>query len=213
MTCTGDRPIKDGQGGGGGSVEIPLTSEVDSDRADVAATSKAVKTVYDKTKENEQDIGSVASGINILYDRVRNNEDDISDIERRKADKSELIEYVDTSVPKHLSELNDDINIIKSSDKGVPNGVASLDVNGIVPLSQLPVNKKEVETVTDIEKRDELETFEGLFVYVIDATDDPVVNNGGASYIHDGIQWHLVAKGNELDAVLEWNNIKNKPLE
>jgi hypothetical protein len=80
------------------------------------------------------------------------------------------------------------------SEKGVANGYASLDANGLVPTSQLPALAITSTTVVaDIPARDALtigpgagEIQEGDVVAVIDASGDPGVPSGPASYIYDG---------------------------
>jgi hypothetical protein len=95
--------------------------------------------------------------------------------------------------------------------KGVQNGIASLDANGLIPVTQIPITYKEAQVVADIDARDALETFAGLHALVLDATDDATVESGGAEYIHNGTAWIKTSELNNLDTVITWANIQNKP--
>ena len=95
--------------------------------------------------------------------------------------------------------------------KGAANGVATLDSNGHIPTSQIPIEFKEAQVVANIAARDNLEVFSGLHALVIDATADSTVETGGAEYIYDGTKWIKVSELNDLDAVITWDNVLNKP--
>lgn len=73
----------------------------------------------------------------------------------------------DKRLPAKLTELDDAIaSKISASEKGVANGVATLDANGTVPLAQLPAGVKEVRCVANIAERNAItETFRGLSVF------------------------------------------------
>jgi len=83
---------------------------------------------------------------------------------------------------------------IDSSEKGANNGVATLGASGKIPSAQIPaIAITEVFTAADIAARDALtvgsgdgEIQEGDVVIVTDASADPNVTSGGASYIYDG---------------------------
>lgn len=83
---------------------------------------------------------------------------------------------------------------IDSSEKGAANGVATLDANSKIPSAQIPALAiTEVFVVADITARDALtigsgdgEVQEGDVVKVTDASADPNVTSGPASYIYDG---------------------------
>jgi hypothetical protein len=89
------------------------------------------------------------------------------------------------------SQLNDKI---ASSEKGTANGVATLGAGGKIPSSQIPaIAITEVFVAADIAARDALtigsgdgEIQEGDVVVVTDASADPAVSSGAASYIYDG---------------------------
>ena len=56
-----------------------------------------------------------------------------------------------------------------------------------------------------------MEVFSGLHALVVDATADSTVETGGAEYIYDGTKWIKVSELNDLDAVITWDNVLNKP--
>lgn len=85
-------------------------------------------------------------------------------------------------------------------------------VNGVVPISQIPNEVKEVRIVANIAARNALTgLFAGLNVYVTDATGDSTVSSGGAYYLYNGSSWIKTAESESLDLVLSWANIQGKP--
>ena len=101
---------------------------------------------------------------------------------------------------------------INATEKAAAGGVATLNAEGLVPLAQLPAEVKETKVVADIDARDAIaEKYESLFVFVIDATDDPTVNDGGALYVYDGTAWVKVSETESMDLTFEWDAIENKP--
>lgn len=111
-----------------------------------------------------------------------------------------------------ISDFTTAVQAIIDTLKGVT--IASLDGNGVLPLAQLPAQVKETRVVADIAARNALTAYEGLFVYVLNASADASVGTGSASYIVDSSgMYHIVAKGAELTAVLDWNQIQNIPAE
>jgi len=96
--------------------------------------------------------------------------------------------------------------------KGVANGIATLDVNGKIPTTQIPVNYKEASVVENITARDALTPFAGLHALVINAAADSTVETGGgAEYVYDGTKWVKISEFNNLDTLVDWTNIQNKP--
>lgn len=85
-------------------------------------------------------------------------------------------------------------------------------VNGLVPLSQLPSQVKEMRVVDNIAARDAIDDkFSNLRVYVKDATADSTVKSGGADYLYDGTNWIKTGEVESLDLVLSWDNISGQP--
>lgn len=106
---------------------------------------------------------------------------------------------VDNTEFQHLDGVTSGIQAqldakIESSEKGAANGVATLDANSKIPSAQLPALAiTDVFVVADIAARDALtvgsgdgEIQEGDVVKVTDASADPNVSSGSASYIYDG---------------------------
>lgn len=123
----------------------------------------------------------------------------------QKAEK----EHTHTSA--EITDFASAVNTKISEQKAVANGLATLDANGLIPTSQIPAEYKEAQVVETIAKRDELTPFAGLHALVIDATGDKTVEKGGAEYIYDGTKWVKVSELNDLDAVVTWENVTNKP--
>lgn len=85
-------------------------------------------------------------------------------------------------------------------------------VNGVIPISQIPNEVKEVVIVANIAARNALTgLFAGLNVYVTDATGDSTVSSGGAFYLYDGTNWIKTGEAESMDVVLQWANVQGKP--
>ncbi len=106
--------------------------------------------------------------------------------------------------------LSEKISIL---EKGIPNGVAGLDENGRVPISNLPVFNPAIQIMADIAARDSLTPTTNLPIYVKDATGDPTVTIGGAFYIYeiDTNSWIKLSEMESIDIVQDWLNIIGKP--
>lgn len=100
-------------------------------------------------------------------------------------------------------------DLLEANDKGVANGVASLDAGGKIPSSQIPaIAITDTFTVADIVARDALPTGvdddnvgqvqKGDVVIVLDASADPAITAGAASYIYDGTVYKLLKAGDEV---------------
>lgn len=77
----------------------------------------------------------------------------------------------------------------------------------IVPGSKL-------EVVADIAARDALLPVNNMMVMVVDATDDPTVDSGAATYIYQAtsLTWHKISENESMDLVLDWTNLQNRPM-
>lgn len=134
------------------------------------------------------------------------------------ANYAELLEAI-SALPgadhKHtasdVTDFDTSVDARITAQKGVANGVATLGEDGLIPSTQIPAVYKEAEVVDDIDARDKLTPFAGLHALVIDATDDETVAKGGAEYIYNGSAWIKVSELDELDAVVNWENISDKP--
>jgi len=134
------------------------------------------------------------------------------------ASLADLLEIINSkSSDEHTHTSSDITDFVSSVDaritaqKGSANGIASLDSDGTIPISQIPSTFKEAEVVADITARDELKPFSGLHVLVLDATGDSTVESGGAEYIYNGTKYVKVSELNNLDAVISWTNITDRP--
>jgi len=112
-----------------------------------------------------------------------------------------------TDIDDFDSAVDNRINL----KKGVANGLATLDSNGKIPSTQIPTEFKEAAVVNNIAARDALDAFTGLHALVIDASSDSTVETGGAEYVYNGTAWIKVSELNDLDAVITWDNVLNKP--
>jgi hypothetical protein len=98
------------------------------------------------------------------------------------------------------------------ANKGVANGYASLDATGKVPSSQIPSSYKECTVVADIAARNAIsDKYEGLLVWVVDASGDTTVTSGAAEYIWTGTSWAKLSEAESLDVTVTWSDVSGKP--
>ena len=117
-----------------------------------------------------------------------------------------------THTSSEVTNFQSSVESIITSKKGVANGIASLDGNGLIPTSQIPSVFKEAEVVQNISSRNALHAFTGLHVLVLDATADESVEVGGAEYVYNGTTWVKISELRDLDMIIQWENIQNKPV-
>ena len=79
-------------------------------------------------------------------------------------------------------------------------------MGGVIPGSKL-------EVVATITARDLLAPTSNVTVLVLDATDDPTVVSGAATYTYETATttWHKISETESMDLVLDWANLRNKP--
>jgi len=100
-----------------------------------------------------------------------------------------------------ISSLEDyiDTNFISITQKGSENGVAELDGNGKILLSQIPsINISNTYTVATINERDELQ---------VESGDIAIVTDSNQAYMWNGINWVAIASGQGLQLNLQNNQI------
>lgn len=70
-----------------------------------------------------------------------------------------------------------------------------------------------LDIVTNIAMRDALEPSGNSMVMVLDATGDPTVSSGAATYIFEveTNTWHKISETESIDMVIDWDNLQNKP--
>jgi len=70
-----------------------------------------------------------------------------------------------------------------------------------------------LEVVADITARDALSPTANIQVLVLDASDDPTVTSGAATYVYQlsTTTWFKISEAESLDVVIDWANIQNKP--
>lgn len=108
-----------------------------------------------------------------------------------------------TATERTITMPDADVNLglvntaVQSSEKGAANGVATLNALGKLSAGQVPaIAISETFVVADIAARDALvigtgdgEVQKGDVAVVTDASADPAVDDGGASYIYTGSAW------------------------
>lgn len=70
-----------------------------------------------------------------------------------------------------------------------------------------------IQIVNDIAARNALTPVNGQLVYVLNATGDPTVANGAASYIWkaDTSEWIKLTEFESMDVIVQWSNIQGAP--
>lgn len=97
-------------------------------------------------------------------------------------------------------------NAIQNSEKGAPNGVATLNAQGKIPEDQLDIDLTKYTTTTNVETYDEMLALSTTvvpvnhFVFVSDASNDETVDSGWAIYKR------VASNGNASD----WTKISEK---
>ncbi len=110
-----------------------------------------------------------------------------------------------------VTNFNTAVDARITVQKGVANGIPTLDSGGKIPTTQIPATFKEAMVVVDIAARDALNAFTGMHALVLDATSDATVEAGGAEYVYDGTGWQKISELNDLDMIIDWADIQNKP--
>lgn len=67
------------------------------------------------------------------------------------------------------------------------------------------------KVVADITARNALTAAEGLQALVVDATGDPTVHSGAATYIYNGTVWVKISEAESMDLSLAWASIVGGP--
>jgi len=116
-----------------------------------------------------------------------------------------------THTSSEVTDFSSSVDARITLQKAVANGLATLDVSGKIPTTQIPSTFKEAEVVVDIAARNALSAFSGLHALVLDATADATVDSGGAEYVYDGTAWQKISEFNDLDLIINWDDIQNKP--
>lgn len=75
-------------------------------------------------------------------------------------------------------------------------------------------NNATIDIVNDITARNNLSPSNGKLVLVLDATGDPTVTSGSATYVWRAStsSWIKISEHESMDVIIEWTNIQNKPI-
>ena len=121
-------------------------------------------------------------------------------------------EAVHTHPSSQVTDFASAVDNRISLQKGQVNGIATLDSSGRIPNAQIPNVFKEAAVVDNITARDALNAFSGLHALVVDASADSTVGaGGGAEYVYNGTKWVKISEFNNLDTLVDWAGIQNKP--
>lgn len=135
------------------------------------------------------------------------------EVTRAKGEESRIEGKVDSlqaAFDQHETDNQTSLNTkVDKSTLAQPNGVATLDEEGKLLVSQLPDLAKEVriaETFADMTAIPS--PFVGLYVFVKAPQDgDATVQSGGATYIYDGSTFTKVSEAESLDVVARYGNL------
>ena len=89
--------------------------------------------------------------------------------------------------------------------------INAADVQSMINTAITAANNLTI--VADIGARNLLSPSAPMFVFVSNATGDPTVNSGGATYLWNTTTnaWQKISEAESLDVVTSWNNIQGKP--
>ncbi|WP_312560830.1 hypothetical protein [Anaerospora sp.] len=153
------------------------------------------------------------SDVNTIKDDLDQAEADIVTLSGRITNNTHNI----SAVAGDLAALTTTVEAKEDkAKKGQPDGFASLDAAGRVPISQLPIGVKEIRVVANIAARNAItgdELYDGLRVHVLDATGDATVESGWAEYVYSASAsiWVKIAEKESMDVVTDWSNVQNIP--
>ena len=85
--------------------------------------------------------------------------------------------------------------------KGEPGTCATLGADGKISRDQLPADLRAttvVRTIADMDKIPQTDKYTGLFVFVLDASEDDTVGSGGATYIWTD-KWEKVSEAESME--------------
>lgn len=125
----------------------------------------------------------------------------------RKINYTVIAPEVENDIKNKYTKTETDNLLINKEDKtnkGLPNGYASLDANGKVKLSELPDTAKQQTYVVNSE-------LERNALSIIIQGERCFEISTGNSYIWDGTQWLIVSQADWENINLDWNNVINKP--
>jgi len=90
---------------------------------------------------------------------------------------------------------------------GSAHNVPTLDGAGLIPSQYIPPQFREVTVLNNIGERDAIvNLFEGLQVFVVDATADTTVKSGGAAYVWGGANWVKFYEAEGIDVNVDLTN-------
>lgn len=90
------------------------------------------------------------------------------------------------------------------------------DILNLIQEQMAEAGVNNLTIVDDITERDALDLEHPMWVYVKDATDDPTVDTGGATYLYNpngssGNKWIKTSEAESLDLELKWSALDGKP--
>lgn len=103
---------------------------------------------------------------------------------------------------------------VTSSDASVVKRVVNIDdITSMINAAIASNNSNAVEIVDDIAARNALSPTSNKIVLVLDATGDPTVSSGSATYVwrSSTSSWIKIAEYESLDVVISWQDIQNRP--
>ncbi|MEM0325232.1 MAG: hypothetical protein QXW35_04990 [Candidatus Aenigmatarchaeota archaeon] len=104
-----------------------------------------------------------------------------------------------------------EIYVVGNTTSSVRRVITKDDVQAMIDASQSGAS--EITIVDTIADRDALNPTKNMFVLVLDASDDPTVDSGSASYVYRAStqQWIKIAEYESMDVVVQWSQIQGKP--
>ena len=104
-----------------------------------------------------------------------------------------------------------EIYVTGTSGSVVKRVINSDDVQAMIDSASTGLSQ--IEIVADISARDALNPTTTVQALVLDASDDPTVDSGAATYIYNPSteEWIKIAEYESMDMVIDWSYIQNRP--
>ncbi|TGM74573.1 hypothetical protein [Leptospira bouyouniensis] len=161
--------------------------------------------------DSDSSTGIIISNANPIRPRIVQNKPKWVDIQLKPdAFPPEPHSHGSSDFPDLSLEINSKIPL---TQKGISNGVATLDGSGKIPASQIPVFNPTLQIVNTIAERNALSPTGNLPVYVKNAIGDTSVISGGAFYLYElsSGTWIKLSEMESMDIIQSWLNIIDKP--
>ena len=106
-----------------------------------------------------------------------------------------------------------EVVVVDAAGTGTRHVINKADVQGMIDAAVSAAGANNLIVVSDIAERNALTPTTNVQVYVADATGDPTVASGGATYLYNlaATAWLKISESESMDIVFNWAGISGKP--